>query len=151
MDQFTSVKAWENKINYYGKTWTSGRNDGSKLDSGSLFYNDPALTFRPFEAAKFSLLQSSSFIRAQFSTSSITQPETETFYFNPPYITVRTGLDAYQQGSLIDTPPGAQPIYELDGKNFKSLTKSKPLFISHNVFLFILRRRGISPMFSTHI
>ena len=121
----SAVTASFQESNLYSKTWTSGRYDGTKLNSGSLFYNDPALTFKPFEAAKFALLESSSYIRAQFSTSSITQPETETFYFNPPYQTIRTGLDAYLQGSLTDTPPGSQPIYELDGKNFKRLTKSK--------------------------
>jgi len=117
----SAVTASFQESNLYSKTWTSGRYDGTKLDSGSLFYNDPALTFKPFEAAKFALLESSSYIRSQ----SYSDLDIETFYFNPPYVTVRTGLDAYQQGSIIDTPPGAQPIYELDGKNFKRLTKSK--------------------------
>ena len=105
--------------NIYSKTWTSARYDGTKIDSGSLFYNDPALSFKGFPAVRYKLKDSSSAIRSQSNT------DTETFYFNPPYQLIRTGLRSYFQGSEIDTPPSTQPIYELVGKEFKRLTKSK--------------------------
>lgn len=107
--------------NLYSKAWTSARYDGTKLDSGSLFYNDPAITFKGFEAVKYALKESSSAIRSQSSF------ETETYYFNAPYLVSASGrnLNAYHQGSEIDKPTAAQPVYELIGKDFKRITKSK--------------------------
>lgn len=124
----TAITASFQESNLYSKTWTSARYDGSKLNSGSLFYNDPALTFKKFDAVRYPLLVSSSFIRSQ----SFSDLEFEEFYFNPPFITIRPGttdkLVSYQQGSNIDTPPVGQPVYELAGNEFKRVTKTK-LFI----------------------
>lgn len=115
----SAVSASFQESNIYSKAWTLPRYEGSKLDSGSLFYNDPALTFKSFAAVKYKLNESSSAIRSQSNA------ESETFYFNPPYKLIRSGLRSYFQGSETDTPPSAQPIYELVGKDFKRLTKSK--------------------------
>ena len=117
----SAVTASFQESNIYSKTWTSGRYDGTKLDSGSLYYNDPALTFKPFEAARFNLFESSSLIRSK----SFSDLDIETLYFNPPHQVIRTGLTAYLQGSVLDSPPSSQPIYELDGKEFKRVTKAK--------------------------
>ena len=108
--------------NLYTKSWTLPRYEGSKLDSGSLFFNDPALSFTPFKGVKFPLLESSSYIRELFSTNSISQPETNDFFFNPPYNYIK---GAYEQGSTRPYPPSAQPIYEFVGKEYKRITKSK--------------------------
>jgi len=105
--------------NIYSNTWTLPRYEGSKLDSGSLFYNDPALSFKGFNAIKYKLTESSSAIRSQSVV------ETELFYFNPPFNTLRSGLRGYFQGSETDIPPSSQPIYELVGKEFKRITRSK--------------------------
>lgn len=105
--------------NIYSSTWTLPRYEGSKLDSGSLFYNDPALSFKGFNAIKYKLTESSSAIRSQSVV------ETELFYFNPPFNTLRSGLRGYFQGSETDIPPSSQPIYELVGKEFKRITRSK--------------------------
>ena len=77
-------------------------------------------------------MASSSYIRSLFSTSSLTAPELETFYFNPPFKQVRaadsagTGsLRGYHQGSINDLPPEGQPIFELQKKDFKRVTKVK--------------------------
>lgn len=107
--------------NLYSKAWTSGRYDGSKLSSGSLFLNDPALVFTPFKAAKFSLFETSSIIRSS-STSDLAIEE---FYHNPPFKQNRTGFKSYFQGSTTDRPPANQPVYELVGKEFKRITRSK--------------------------
>ena len=124
----TAITASFQESNLYSKTWTSTRYDGAKLDSGSLFYNDPALTFKKFDAVRYPLLVSSSFIRSQ----SFSDLEFEEFYFNPPFKTIRPGtadkLVNYQQGSIIDIPPVGQPVYELAGNEFKRVTKTK-LFI----------------------
>jgi len=124
----TAITASFQESNLYSKTWTSARYDGSKLNSGSLFYNDPALTFKKFDAVRYPLLVSSSFIRSQ----SFSDLEFEEFYFNPPFKTIRPGtadkLVSYQQGSIIDIPPVGQPVYELAGNEFKRITKTK-LFI----------------------
>lgn len=124
----TAITASFQESNLYSKTWTSTRYDGAKLDSGSLFYNDPALTFKKFDAVRYPLLVSSSFIRSQ----SFSDLEFEEFYFNPPFKTIRPGtadkLVNYQQGSIIDIPPVGQPVYELAGNDFKRVTKTK-LFI----------------------
>jgi hypothetical protein len=105
--------------NIYSKSWTLPRYEGSKLSSGSLFYNDPALSFKGFNAIKYKLTESSSAIRSQSNV------ETELFYFNPPFATLRSGLRGYFQGSETDIPPSSQPVYELVGKEFKRITKSK--------------------------
>jgi hypothetical protein len=105
--------------NIYSKSWTLPRYEGSKLSSGSLFYNDPALSFKGFNAIKYKLTESSSAIRSQSNI------ETELFYFNPPFATLRSGLRGYFQGSETDIPPSSQPVYELVGKEFKRITKSK--------------------------
>ena len=121
----TAITASFQESNLYSKTWTSARYDGAKLDSGSLFYNDPALSFKKFSAVKYPLLVSSSFIRSQ-SFSDLVFDE---FYFNPPFETIRPGttdkLINYHQGSAIDIPPVGQPVYELLGKEFKRVTKTK--------------------------
>jgi len=104
--------------NIYSKSWTLPRYDGSKLDSGSLFFNDPALSFIGFEAVKFPLIESSSFIRSQ----SYADLNVEQFYFNPPYNYAK-GL--YDQGSTNPYPSPAQPVYEKIGKEYKRITKSK--------------------------
>jgi hypothetical protein len=114
----TAVTASFQESNIYSKAWTSGRYDGTKLTSGSLFFNDPALTFTAFKGVKFPILESSSFIRSQ----SYADLDVEDFYFNPPYSYTK---GAYEQGSTIAYPPSSQPIYELDGKDFKRITKSK--------------------------
>ena len=108
--------------NLYAKSWILPRYVGSKLNSGSLFFNDPALSFTPFKGIKFPLLESSSYIRELFSTSSINQPETEDFFFNPPYNYER-GL--YEQGSTRPYPTPAQPVYEFIDNEYKRITKSK--------------------------
>lgn len=105
--------------NIYSKSWTLPRYEGSKLSSGSLFYNDPALSFKGFNAIKYKLTESSSAIRSQSNV------ETELFYFNPPFATLRSGLRGYFQGSETDIPPSSQPVYELVGKEFKRITRSK--------------------------
>jgi len=105
--------------NIYSKSWTLPRYEGSKLSSGSLFYNDPALSFKGFNAIKYKLTESSSAIRSQSNV------ETELFYFNPPFATLRSGLRGYFQGSETDIPPTSQPVYELVGKEFKRITRSK--------------------------
>ncbi len=121
----TAITASFQESNLYSKTWTSARYDGAKLDSGSLFFNDPALSFKKFSAVKYPLLVSSSFIRSQ-SFSDLVFDE---FYFNPPFETIRSGttdkLINYHQGSAIDIPPVGQPVYELVGKEFKRVTKTK--------------------------
>lgn len=105
--------------NIYSKSWTLPRYEGSKLNSGSLFYNDPALSFKGFNAIKYKLTESSSAIRSQSNV------ETELFYFNPPFATLRSGLRGYFQGSETDIPPSSQPVYELVDKEFKRITRSK--------------------------
>ena len=117
----SAITASFQESNLYSKAWTSGRYDGSKLTSGSLYLNDPALLFTPFNAAKFSLFESSSVIRSS-STSDLTIEE---FYHNPPFKQNRTGLKSYFQGSTTDRPPANQPVYELVGKEFKRITRSK--------------------------
>ena len=117
----SAVTASFQESNLYSKTWTSGRYDGTKLNSGSLFYNDPALTFKSFEAAKFDLFESSSLIRSK----SYSELDIKVYYFNSPYKTVRTDLNAYFQGSVSSQPPIGQPIYELVKKDFKRITRSK--------------------------
>jgi len=107
--------------NLYSNTWTLPRYEGSKLDSGSLYYNDPALIFNSFEGAKFKLLESSSIIRS----SSFADLNIETFYFNPPFRETRSDFKSYFQGSVDERPPSNQPIYELVGKEFKRITKAK--------------------------
>jgi hypothetical protein len=104
--------------NIYSKAWTLPRYEGSKLDSGSLFFNDPALSFIGFEAAKFPLIESSSFIRSQ----SYADLDIQQYYFNPPYSYAK-GL--YDQGSTNPYPSPAQPVYEKIGKEYKRITKSK--------------------------
>ena len=117
----SAVTASFQESNLYSKAWTSGRYDGAKLDSGSLYLNEPALSFKSFEAAKFSLFESSSLIRS----TSLSDLNIETFYFNPPFKTIRTGLVSYFQGSIIEQPPANQPVYELVDKDFKRLTRTK--------------------------
>ena len=125
----TAITASFQESNIYSKTWTSTRYDGAKLDSGSLYYNDSALTFKKFEAVKFPLLVSSSFIRSQSFSDLVFQE----FYFNNPFETIRPGtltnntdiLINYHQGSIVDLPPVGQPVYELLGKEFKRVTKTK--------------------------
>jgi hypothetical protein len=121
----SAVTASFQESNLYSKTWTSGRYDGTKLTSGSLFYNDPALSFIAFEGAKYSLEESSSYIRGLFSTSSVITPELKTYYFNAPFINVRTDLRSYFQGSLTSRPTVGQPVYELVKKDFKRISRSK--------------------------
>ena len=104
--------------NLYTKSWTLPRYEGSKLNSGSLFFNDPALTFTSFKGVKFPELESSSYIRTQ----SYADLDVKEYYFNPPYNYTK---GAYEQGSIIAYPPSTQPIYELEGKDFKRITKSK--------------------------
>jgi len=104
--------------NIYTKSWTLPRYEGSKINSGSLFFNDPALSFIGFEAVKFPLIESSSFIRSQ----SYADLNVEQFYFNPPYNYAK-GL--YDQGSTNPYPSPAQPVYEKIGKEYKRITKSK--------------------------
>jgi len=104
--------------NLYAKSWILPRYEGSKLNSGSLFFNDPALSFTPFKGAKFPLLESSSFIRSQ----SYADLDIEDFFFNPPYNYIR-GL--YEQGSTRPYPPSAQPVYEFIDNEYKRITKSK--------------------------
>ena len=118
----SAVTASFQESNIYSKSWTLPRYEGSKLNSGSLFFNDPALTFTPFKGIKFPLLESSSYIRELFSTSSINQPETDDFFFNPPYNYER-GL--YEQGSTRAYPTSAQPVYEFIDNEYKRITKSK--------------------------
>lgn len=119
----SAVTASFQESNLYSKTWVLPRYEGSKLDSGSLYLNDPALTFKAFSAAKFSLLASSSVIRS----SSLNDLELETFYYNSPYLVSASGrnLTAYHQGSIQEKPPVNQPVYELSNKDFKRVTKSK--------------------------
>lgn len=117
----SAVTASFQESNLYSKAWTSGRYDGAKLTSGSLYLNEPALSFKSFEAARFSLFESSSLIRS----TSLSDLNIETFYFNPPFKTIRTGLVSYFQGSIIEQPPANQPVYELVDKDFKRLTRSK--------------------------
>lgn len=104
--------------NLYAKSWILPRYEGSKLDSGSLFFNDPALSFTPFKGVKFPLLESSSFIRSQ----SFADLDVKDFFFNPPYNYER-GL--YEQGSTRPYPPSAQPVYEFIDNEYKRITKSK--------------------------
>lgn len=140
----TAITASFQESNLYSKTWTSTRYDGAKLNSGSLFYNDPALTFKKFEAVKYPLLVSSSFIRSQ----SFSDLEFEEFYFNNPFKIIRTGLLSYHQGSIVDLPPVGQPIYELVGKEFKRVTKSKLFIPNENEVIAIddnLARYEIKP------
>lgn len=107
--------------NLYAKSWVLPRYEGSKLDSGSLYLNDPALSFTAFQAAKFDLFETSSLIRSK----SFSDLDMETFYFNPPFLTSRPGMKSYFQGSVSSRPPINQPVYELEGKDYKRLTRSK--------------------------
>lgn len=117
----SAVTASFQESNLYSKSWTLPRYEGSKLTSGSLFYDDPALTFKSFVGAKYGLLDSSSTIR-----SSSEKPLQE-FYFNSPYIRGLglRDLDGYLQGSTISIPPVGQPIYEKLGSEFKRITRAK--------------------------
>lgn len=123
----SAVTASFQESNLYSKSWTLPRYEGSKLTSGSLFYDDPALSFKSFEGAKYDLFESSSTIRSQ----SASERKLDTFYFNPPYTLGLFGrnINAYHQGSLGLTPPVGQPVYEKEGKEFKRITKSK-IFIN---------------------
>lgn len=133
----TAITASFQESNLYSKTWTSARYDGAKLDSGSLFYNDPALSFKKFEAVKYPLLVSSSFIRSQ----SFSDLEFNEFYFNPPFEVIRPGstdeLKSYHQGSTVDIPPVGQPVYELVGSDFKRVTKTKLYIPDENEIIAI--------------
>ena len=139
----SAVTASFQESNIYSKAWTSGRYDGAKLTSGSLFFNDPAISFKPFEATRFPLLASSSYIRSLY-TGSLTLPETDTFYFNPPYKQIRSADTAgsgslihYHQGSINDLPPEGQPIFYLDKKDFKRVTKAKIYIPEESVLIRI--------------
>ena len=114
----SAVTASFQESNIYSKSWTLPRYEGSKLNSGSLFFNDPALTFTPFKGIKFPLLESSSFIRSQ----SYADLDIKDFFFNPPYNYER-GL--YEQGSTRPYPTSAQPVYEFVDNEYKRITKSK--------------------------
>lgn len=114
----SAITASFQESNIYSKAWTLPRYEGSKLTSGSLFFNDPALSFTAFKGVKFPILESSSYIRSQ----SYADLEIRDFYFNPPYNYTK---GAYEQGSTTAYPPATQPVYEKIGKEYKRVTKSK--------------------------
>lgn len=120
--------------NLYTKSWILPRYEGSKLDSGSLFFNDPALTFRAFEGKKYSLFATSSEIRSQSANV-----EVEEYFFNPPFEDGIQGrnLSNYHYGSTNSKPSKAQPIYELIGKEFKRISRAK-IFIPDTDDIIVL-------------
>ena len=126
----SAITASFQESNIYSKAWTLPRYEGSKLTSGSLFFNDPALSFTAFQGVKFPILESSSFIKSQ----SYADLEIRDFYFNPPYNYTRGG---YEQGSTIAYPPSTQPVYEKIGKEYKRVTKAK-IFIPGTEDILIL-------------
>jgi len=122
----SAVSASFQESNIYSKAWTLPRYEGSKnigTPSGSLTYDDPALTFTEFQGIKFALTDTNNSIRSQSSGEGIV----ENFYFNSPYIQNIQGrdLNAYFHGSTSNIPPAGQPVYELVGKEFKRITRSK--------------------------
>ena len=135
----SAVTASFQESNIYSKAWSLPRYEGSKLDSGSLFFNDPAMTFTSFKGVKYALQESSSLIRSQSNQ----ERNVKDYYFNPPYIfkgsveskpwrtsTYSSSREGYHFGSIGTKPPLGQPVFELDKKDFKRVTRSKMYVVS---------------------
>lgn len=103
--------------NYSSKSYTLPRYDGSKLTSGSLFFDDPALQFRPFKGSVYAFGTPYSNI----VSASYTNENTQTLWFNPT-----------SQNSIETSPPAGRPIYEEDKNKFVRIKNRKVYDIDGN-------------------
>lgn len=104
--------------NYSVNSYTIPRYDGSKLTSGSLYFDDPALQFRPFKGSIYPYNTTYDII----VSASYTSENTTTLWFNPT-----------AQNSTETSPPSGRPIYEEIDNRFVRIKNRKVYDIDGNV------------------
>ena len=115
----SAAKAEVQDSSYYSQAFTRPRYSGVKLDSGSLFYDDPSLTFVPFKAS----VHGSNVKYNQIVNITDTERVITTLYFNPD-----------TPNSKQSIPSLGKPIYQEDGNKFIRL-ENKKFFIEESGLL----------------
>lgn len=98
------------ECNYSKRSVINARYLGSKLSSGSIQFNDPALTFIPFQAS----VHGTSVSYDKIISIPLDQREVETLYFNPVF-----------PGDLKSVPTEGRPVYREESKRFVRLENVK--------------------------
>lgn len=106
----SATLAESQECNYTKRSVITPRYLGSKLTSGSVRFDDPALTYIPFKAS----LHGSSVSYDKIISIPLDQRVIDTLYFNPVF-----------PGDLKSVPTEGRPIYKEDGNKFVRLENVK--------------------------